>query len=301
MKFDKNKIKKFYTDNFLLKTQEMFKYRGLPKEINQSILEKFLQKEGKLLFFKHNDKYYCLNGSYTGEQNAYYEYDNFIITNPHIPLNKTFKIDVDAIIIKNDSFGMGLLPLIKNSTDVLSEIHITHILNVIDMRKKNIIVAKDKKSQLSAEAYLNKIENGENTIISNSKFFDDDIKVLNENNRNSITQELIELTQYVRANLFNEIGLNSNFNLKRERLNSNEISANEDVLYPLVDNMLKCRKEALEKINKMFGLKISVQLNSSWLKKDTGGILYDRKGFTGNDSFSKNSNYNLQHSKITEK
>ena len=52
--------------------------------------------------------------------------------------------------------------------------------------------------------------------------------------------------------------------MKRERLTANEVEANTDNLYPLVDDMLKCRRLALEKINEMFGLNIEVQFNSSW-------------------------------------
>ena len=39
---------------------------------------------------------------------------------------------------------------------------------------------------------------------------------------------------------------------------------NEDALLPLVDDMLKCRKDGLEKINKMYGTNITVDLSSSW-------------------------------------
>ena len=41
---------------------------------------------------------------------------------------------------------------------------------------------------------------------------------------------------------------------------------NDDALMPLIDQMLACRKEACEKINKLFGLNIDVELNSAWLK-----------------------------------
>ena len=39
---------------------------------------------------------------------------------------------------------------------------------------------------------------------------------------------------------------------------------NNDALLPLVDDMLKCRERAIEKVNEMFGTEISVSLASSW-------------------------------------
>ena len=52
--------------------------------------------------------------------------------------------------------------------------------------------------------------------------------------------------------------------MKREALNSSESSINNDILFPLVDNMLEQRKQGCDRINKLYGTNISVKLNSSW-------------------------------------
>ena len=52
--------------------------------------------------------------------------------------------------------------------------------------------------------------------------------------------------------------------MKRESLNTSESQMNNDALLPLVDDMLKCRERAVEKVNEMFGTDISVALSSSW-------------------------------------
>ena len=72
---------------------------------------------------------------------------------------------------------------------------------------------------------------------------------------------LIEYHQYLKAGLFNELGLNSNYNMKRESINSNESQLNDDMLHPLIDDMLARRREALEEVNAMFGLNVSVKCN----------------------------------------
>ena len=73
--------------------------------------------------------------------------------------------------------------------------------------------------------------------------------------------------QYLKASWFNEIGLNTNFNMKREYLSAEEIAANTDVLLPLVDDMLYNRERACDRINAMFGTNISVHKNSAWENK----------------------------------
>ena len=52
--------------------------------------------------------------------------------------------------------------------------------------------------------------------------------------------------------------------MKRESLNSNETQLNDDMLHPFIDNMLKCRREALAKINEKYGTNITVEFNSAW-------------------------------------
>ena len=54
--------------------------------------------------------------------------------------------------------------------------------------------------------------------------------------------------------------------MKRESLSANEVDVNEDTLLPFIDDMLKSRKEDIEKFNKMFNTNIQVELDSSWKK-----------------------------------
>jgi hypothetical protein len=70
--------------------------------------------------------------------------------------------------------------------------------------------------------------------------------------------------QYYKSNLLAEIGLNSNYNMKRERLTEGETLMNVDDLLPFVENMLTERKNAVEKLNAKYGLNVTVDLKSAW-------------------------------------
>ena len=84
------------------------------------------------------------------------------------------------------------------------------------------------------------------------------------NTGHNVITDLIELEQYLKASWFNELGLNANYNMKRESINSGESQLNNDMLLPLIDDMLKQRQEGAEKVNDMFGTSITVELASSW-------------------------------------
>jgi hypothetical protein len=56
--------------------------------------------------------------------------------------------------------------------------------------------------------------------------------------------------------------------MKRESINSNEAQLNDDMLTPLIDDMLFVRQRQVGKINDMFGTNISVRLGSAWARNE---------------------------------
>ena len=76
----------------------------------------------------------------------------------------------------------------------------------------------------------------------------------------------MELKQYQLAQFYIELGINANYNMKRESVSADEFRMNDDALMPLIDQMLAVRKLACKQINDLFGLNIDVELNSAWLK-----------------------------------
>ena len=129
----------------------------------------------------------------------------------------------------------------------------------------SLISAPDDRTLESVNNYLEDIKNGKLASIGENQVFDG-IRVqpyASSGNTNGITS-LIELEQYLKASWFNEIGLNANYNMKRESINSGESQLNNDMLLPLIDDMLETQNRAFEKANKMFGTNITVELNSAW-------------------------------------
>lgn len=260
--------------NTLAKTQSMFEYEGLPDSIPQKELERLLQTTGNAFVTSVDGVLYALSGGKGGEPDVYGRATLYTVANPALKLNKTYEIQKDGVLIENDSNGESLLPLIGRYavlyTDGLISLNAASILTRITM----LISASDDKTKQSAEEFLCKIQDGEFSIIGENAFFKGvNMQTAPTTNSVYITQ-LIELVQYYKASMYNELGLNANYNMKRERLNLGEVSMNVDVLMPYVDNMLKERQNAVEKINAMFDTEISVKLSSSWgLERDNYNAL----------------------------
>ena len=71
---------------------------------------------------------------------------------------------------------------------------------------------------------------------------------------------LIEFEQYMKASLNNELGLDMNFNMKRESISAGE-TKQQDNLSPLMDSILLSLNRSCEKMNKKTGDDLHVIYN----------------------------------------
>lgn len=252
-----------YIEQMFNRCQKMFEWKNLPDSIPQKELEYMLQKNGNVFIAKHNNTLYAFNGGLGGVPNEYYEATLYTVANPFLKLDKQFKIDVDGVLVRNDTRMLGLLPIFSKSAVMNCDCELTLNMLSVLLRLQYIVTASDDKSRQQADLFITKIKNGDFSAVSSSQF-SDGVKLLNSDSSSQMITQFIQLSQYVRATAFNEIGLNANFNMKKERLISSEINVNESALLPLVENMLQERKDACEKINAMFDTDIDVELSCVW-------------------------------------
>ena len=251
----------------LAKTLSMFEYDGLPKTLPSRELERMLQVNGVVAVAKHDGELYAFAGTMGGELDAYGTATTFIVANPYLKLNKTFKIGVDCVIIRNDDMCMGLIPLYNKTHSMMVENDINLTLFGFNSRTQKTISASDDKTKESAEMYLKKSIDGELAVIGENAFLEG-VKVHpGGSSQTSQITSLVEDHQYLKAGLQNEVGLSANFNMKRERLNSSEVDQNEDSLFPLIYNMLQCRYFGLLEVEAMFNVSVKVDFGSVWKRK----------------------------------
>ena len=262
----KNKDSALFTfmQRVLCMTSKMFEYTGTPETMPPVELEKILQTSGNVGIAKVNGELYALQGTRGGECDAYYHGKDYVVANPWLNLNKTFKINTDIVVINNTPFADSLLPIIGKYGVLYTDATITLNMASILTRIMMLISASDDKTKQSAESFLQKILNGDFSVIGENAFFKGVNMQTPPSQSNQQIGQLIELLQYYKASMFNDLGLNANYNMKRERLNTQEVSMNIDALMPYVDSMLTERVEGVKRVNEMFGTEISVTLGSSW-------------------------------------
>ena len=266
---DKNYLIDYHIQTALVKTLKMFEYEGLPETIPARELERILQLNAFAYWLKdEKGDLYVFYGGLGGLPNEYYQPTKFIVANPYLKFFKVVEVNEEGVLMWNDLAHMGLYPIIRRYAEFMAECDITLRFGLINHRIVSILEAINDKQKKEAELLLQDIEDGKKLGVLVGKSFESDDGSMKVNEYRKATgpdiKDIIELQQYVKASFYNEIGLQANFNMKREAINGEEAGMNEEALKPLCDDLLQSRRDALEKINKQFGLNITVKYSSSW-------------------------------------
>ena len=260
----------------------MFEYKGLPDTIPAYMLELYLQINGHIGWLEWNGNLYALPGGWGGAPDPYYRPTIYIVANPALggshdckivnhlpPFDATvWSTKSNCVLMRNDTNMRGLFYLFSRYATELSENDISIRSAQINSRQQSIIAASTDREIASARAYIKALEDGKLEAVMDQAMATKGIRATNVSVQSAnVIIQLIELQQYLKASWYNEIGLNANFNMKREYLSEEELMAQTDTLIPLIDDMLRCRKEAIEVVNSTFGTSISVEKNSAWENK----------------------------------
>ena len=278
-KLNKKELVNSYIRYMLNRTQDMFEYKGLPESIPKKNLELYLQTKGFVVIPSKNiDKPIAMYGGLGGVPNEYYMPTIAIVNNPYLKYNESLTIDKDCIVIYNDSTITGLMPMFEKYALLLAEcdlsINMTNKTNRID----NVIECGDSNTEAAALKFIDDIENGELSHIVSKKFIDESLlKIHSLSKTTDNLLKLIELRNYIESSWYIDLGLNSNYNMKRESLTDSETEVDTYTLTPLIKNMLEERQNGIKRINEKWNLNISVDLGGSW-KKLFNKILNDNEG-----------------------
>lgn len=282
-----------YVSYMVDRTNKMFEWTGLPDTIPARMLELYLQINGYAAFVNIDDQVqahfpelrdfpsglYVFFGGIGGERDIYYRPLLFTVANPR--LKESLKCPIiykssgdfsqlknPCVVMRNDTNMLGLLPMFNRYAAQMVENDISIRSAQINARAQVGISVNNDAEMETARKYLDDLEAGKLGILAKSAFLNG-VSVANVGTQSAnVIIQLIELQQYLKASWFNDLGLNANFNMKREYISREEIGSQTDVLLPLVDDMLECRKEACELLSEVFGVEITVEKNSAWADKD---------------------------------
>lgn len=280
---DKKSIVAMYYADGLKKLLTMFKYTKIPKTISQRTIELFIL-DGYAKVFRYNGEWYCGVGSMSGVLTSDYLPLSSTLTNTYLNYSKTLEnvtmlnkdkinesnIENYCFIIPNDDLFFGVNSALSHYARLQTECDLTIKMILYNMRIPVIAVANDDTTKNAFDNYMEDIKNGNMASALNGTKLFDALKNIPYNNQHlGMLKEVIECKQYLKASFENQIGLNANYNMKRESLNNDEIALNDDNLLPNVDEMKRNRENGFDIINevseRLFKEKVfEFDLFSSW-------------------------------------
>ena len=279
---NKAELVNFFATQAYTRTQSLEKFDGLPETIEPFYFKLWLQRFGYVVITyvskadmhgaDYPEGYYAFSRTgcgLGGEPDNNYMPTEAVINNPALNFSVIRKIGEDCALIRNDPMMAGISGIVTMYANLLAESAVTLRMNGINSRIPWFISSADDAVEKAAQLMMDDIERGRLKVITDSlNMISDQPGSLNivQNGGQAIRgiTDLIEYHQYLKASLLNDLGINANFNMKREALNSSESALNTQALLPFIDTMLKTQKHDIDKCNELFGLNITVDYDSVW-------------------------------------
>lgn len=243
---------------------QMIRLEGGTDTIPNWRLKQLILTWGSGIFAPHEGKLYFLQANLGGDPRPDYLPGRVEFSNPYIPWSGHLEWGKNCVLVKNDSGMQGILPIITRSSILQTHAEITMLMSMVNSRAMMIGVAGRDAEAESIKRVMSALERGEydaivdNNIMNQIKMQPWGAQAAGQMN------DIIELLQYVKASEANDLGLQANWNGKRESLTSSETLLNDDMTHPFADDMKECWQEWVDEVNENYGEYLVEPYRVSW-------------------------------------
>lgn len=238
----------------------MFKWSGLPETVDPRFLELALYSDGHCVFFRDDVLgYLALRCAVGGGFDVYNvpTVRNVITSNGY---HQKCTI-ADSVLIYNNYLRTPSQLTVTEFATRLYRMDRTIDVNV-NAQKTPIAIICDDKQRLTMENLYKNYEGNVPVIFANNNLNPDNIKVI-QTGAPFVADKIYQLKTQIWNETLTYLGI-SNLNVqKRERLISDEVQRYQGGTLACRMSRLKMRQQAAEKINKMFGLNVSVEYDDA--------------------------------------
>jgi hypothetical protein len=264
-----------YMQELTNKVTSMFDFKGLPETVSENFFKLSLVLFGECAILKDKKgEYYAVKGQRSGEPNAYYIPKGYVYANPAIGSETFENVKVNPYITifyltpfdETTLSGSGMWALINRTARTLADIDVSIKTAVKNSRIVGFCECDSDTIKTRLDEAFKKMRNGED-VFSVKSGFENEIKLnpfLTGANLPEIMRELVELRQFVLANFYHALGINSNYNLKRAQISNEEIKTNDDILIINTYEIIKQLKIGCDELNAKTGLNVSVDYSEPW-------------------------------------
>lgn len=271
---DKNILYQHFFRTLYNNASKVILIKGLPDDADYDFIMSQLLLVGRISVFEDKGKVYLLNGHIGGAPDEYYYPTRVLIANPilgsfdlerdkkavMVYLTPTDRL-LDVPKVPSLVYG-GLFSLISMVANILSECMTTVNTTLMNTRVHAIYTADTESAARSAEPVLKSIYEGKPFSVVTSELLERlNVNPLSEHGLSNCLIETLEVCQYVLSLFWNGIGIDANYNMKRERLITAEVDKNVQSLIVPIQTILETLNSGFNKANKIFGTSLEAILN----------------------------------------
>lgn len=268
--FDAVSYQSFYRDRLTDIALSCVKWKNLPEEIDPRFLEWCLFYDGMAIFFKDDitEKFVCIQVMPSGQFNMY-----------RIPKERTAYAvngyqnsdlnEHNSVIIYNNLLRKPSVQDIEIYAKKLTNIDLTLNVNV-NAQKTPIAIICDETQRLTFQQLYQNYAGNMPFIFGDKGLNLDNVKSINTQ-ADYKGEELNKLKTDIWNEALTYLGVSNVQYQKKERINTEEINRSMGGAFASRRSRIKARQNAVEEINKMFGLSIEVDFEDEVDKIDNNG------------------------------
>lgn len=248
-----------YLDRLILMATSIFEWVNLPPSCDARFMEQVLCYFGKAIFFKDDQLGYLnLQVVPSGKLNVY----NLPVSYRAYSTGYTSSKRLDAtnsVLIMNNYKMRPTLWTLQLYAKRLYEVERTIDVNV-KAQKTPILINCEENQRLTLKNLYMQYDGNQPFIFSDKKAFDPESLTVLKTDAPYIGDKL----QIYKHEIWNEcltfLGIDNANTDKKERLITDEVESNQEFINTNLEIMFLTRKEAVKKINEIFGLDVDVKI-----------------------------------------
>lgn len=251
----------YYYDTLIELAVSMFKWQNLPDTVDPRFLELVLFSEGQAVFFEDEEMgFLALQNIVQGKFNVY-----------RVPMRRRAfaangyqreLTDKDSVIIYNNYLRKNSLSCVRLFASRLAELDRTIDVNV-KAQKTPILLACDENEKLTMKNLYMQYDGNVPYIFGTSDLRGDSLRVL-KTDAPLVAYDLYNLKIQYWNEALTRLGISNTNVQKKERMVTDEVNRGMGATIANRYSRLNSRREAAEKINKMFGLNIEVDFRQDY-------------------------------------
>lgn len=254
----------------------IYQYDGLPDSLQQMAVEQNLMLTGHCVIFESKgDIVTDITELYGFDR--YYAPTNATFGNALIPFkNLTFGKDAEVIynnrirgnVLRIQAVDGGLSTFVRRYARMLADVESTVNIYSVNARLQSYAVAKSQPMATQINDFNARVALGERAVITDQAYLDAfrNVDIVAPRTQDNLNDFLIARDKIL-STFFREIGVKFVEQQKRAQLTEDEVTADEQLLLINLEDMLEERREGLERVNRHFGLNISVKINPTFDRK----------------------------------